>query len=166
MLDTSAIFEYIDSVKDLVQDAQARHFQKWPILGMSGPAPEIGAIASTYNAELDTLKHWIKKRIIWLDANIPGICAPASSDFNIENPATKLSCYPNPGTGVFHFEGFLDGNLPTQMIVSDVAGKTIHTIKLSPGIQKFDYQLYTKGIYFFSIRTNNRILQYGKLIVL
>jgi hypothetical protein len=32
ILDTTYIFSYIDSVGNLVQNAQVRHFQKWPFL--------------------------------------------------------------------------------------------------------------------------------------
>ena len=71
VLDTVTMFAYIDSIADRVQYAQARHFQKWPILGISGPAPEVGAIANTYSAELDTLKAWITRRLAWLDINLP-----------------------------------------------------------------------------------------------
>jgi len=80
MLDTTSIFAYIDSIRNLVQFAQARHFQKWPILGISGPAPEPGAIAVTYNAELDTLKAWINLRLQWLDDSIPGLCSVTNID--------------------------------------------------------------------------------------
>ena len=102
ILDTTYIFTYIDSIKNLVQNAQERHFKKWPILGMSGPAPEIGAIATTYNAELDTLKGWINLRLQWLDANIPGVCSNTGvSTFNISN---GIKCYPNPTNNYFNIE--------------------------------------------------------------
>ncbi len=74
VLDTAAMFQFIDSVGGRVQQAQARHFQKWPLLGVSGPAPEVNPVATTYAAELDTLKAWITRRIGWLDANMPGLC--------------------------------------------------------------------------------------------
>ena len=100
ILDTSAIFSIIDSVHTLVANVQQRHFLRWPILGISGPAPEVNAIAATYAAELDTLKAWLTQRISWLDANLPGLCNTASI-----NPVkyNSVSCYPNPGNGTFYF---------------------------------------------------------------
>ncbi|HRH39102.1 MAG TPA: CotH kinase family protein, partial [Flavobacteriales bacterium] len=97
-LSTESIFAYIDSVGARVQNAQARHFQKWPLLGLSGPAPEVLACATTYNAELDTLKGWIAQRLAWLDANMPGLCSQESVSENAG--ATALTCYPNPTTGL------------------------------------------------------------------
>lgn len=77
-------------------NAQARHFARWPILGLSGPAPETEPIATTYNGELDTLKAWINLRLQWLDANIPGLCVPTSTTEN--STSFSFKCYPNPTT--------------------------------------------------------------------
>lgn len=94
ILDTAYIFSYIDSVRALVLNAQARHFARWPILGLSGPTPETEPIATTYNGELDTLKAWINLRLQWLDANMPGLCIPTSIDEN--STSFSFKCYPNP----------------------------------------------------------------------
>lgn len=112
MLDTAYLFAYIDSVGQLVQHAQARHFQKWPILGISGPAPDDGLVATTYYAELDSLKKWIGIRLQWLDANIPGLCTPAS--VTETNTQAAFSCYPNPANDFLT----LDYTLPAAMHVS------------------------------------------------
>ena len=45
---------------------------------MSGAAPDFGPVATTYNAELDSLKSWISTRLQWLDANMPGLCTTTS----------------------------------------------------------------------------------------
>ncbi len=94
ILDTVRLFAYIDSMETLVQDAQARHFKKWPILGLGGSAPDFGIVATTYSAELDSLKHWIGIRLQWLDANMPGLCVTSS----VQEASTSdaFRCYPNP----------------------------------------------------------------------
>lgn len=96
MLDTNYIFSYMDSLKNMVYKAQERHFKKWPILGISGPAPELGPIAQTYSGEIDTLKNWIKTRLNWLDKNIPGTCEISSVNSNSRQ--IEIQSYPNPAS--------------------------------------------------------------------
>jgi hypothetical protein len=166
ILDTAHIFAYMDSVESLVQNAQARHFQRWPLLGLSGPAPEIGNVATTYAGELDTLKAWITLRLQWLDENIPGLCPNVSIGDDLRQIANNFYFYPNPGNGNFHFEGFIDSDTPLQMHVYDLTGRMIDRVSLPPGSLKFDYRLNRKGVFLFTITSNNGILQSGKLIVL
>jgi hypothetical protein len=111
ILDTTNLFAYIDSMGALVQNAQERHFKKWPILGISGPAPDYGPVATSYYAELDSLKNWIGIRLQWLDANIPGLCIPSSSSVEEFNPLVNIHCYPNPAKDYF----MIDYSLPSQM---------------------------------------------------
>jgi hypothetical protein len=166
ILDTTHIFAYIDSVRSLVQNAQARHFRKWPILGISGPAPEVGNVATTYNGELDTLKAWISLRLQWLDENIPGFCPNVSIDEGRQDLFSTLRYYPNPGNGDFHFEGYINGSDPLQMTVFDLAGRMIDQLSIQPGNLRFDYRLSRKGVFFFNITNNNGLQRSGKLIVL
>lgn len=166
MLDTTSIFAYIDSIQNRVQFAQARHFQKWPILGISGPAPEVGAIATSYNAELDTLKNWINLRLQWLDENIPGLCTIVSKTDEPINASNSFNYYPNPGKGLFHFDGFLYGAAPFRLTFYESTGREIESIQLKAGGLKFDYYLKRKGIYYFTLTNNDGLIQSGKLIVM
>lgn len=167
MLSSAAIYNYIDSMKNLVQAAQARHFSMWPLLGTSGPAPEMNAIATTYNAEMDTLKSWIDRRLQWLDANIPGHCANPMHAGITENVASDLiKCYPNPGTGLFHFERITTSNSPLSIAVYDLTGKLIAHSSISSGDTKFDYSIEKQGVYYVTVTDSNGNRQYVKLIVL
>jgi hypothetical protein len=70
LLDLNTINQYIDSVKASVDDAQKRHFALWPI-SASNPAPEVESPSKSYAEEITRLKEWIRRRIVWLDANMP-----------------------------------------------------------------------------------------------
>jgi hypothetical protein len=166
ILDTAYIFSYIDSVRTLVQYAQARHFQKWPILGMSGPAPELEPVAATYNAELDTLKAWINLRLQWLDANIPGLCSPVFNAVERVNVFSALRYFPNPGNGKIHFDGFLGDSAPYELNIYNTAGEKIDHFALNAGAVQFDYLINRKGVFYFTLTNHERLVQYGKLIVL
>jgi hypothetical protein len=164
VLDTVRIFAYIDSVGGLVQNAQERHFQKWPILGISGPAPEVNPVATTYAAELDTLKSWITRRLDWLDANIPGGCAPAG--ISDRSSFQGLSTFPNPSTGTVHFRGELEGSGSCVLSIHDLAWRELDRIILAPGRVDLDHELREAGTYFFTVQRDGTVLQTGKIIVL
>ncbi|HZV68693.1 MAG TPA: CotH kinase family protein [Saprospiraceae bacterium] len=163
IFDTNYIFHYIDSMGLSVQNAQLRHFKKWPILGISGPAPEVGAVATTYPAELDTLKSWIVKRLIWLDANMPGLCAPTAVVDQNENHLW-LQYSPNPTHGLVHFEGNLSSSYPSLFILYNATGEIISKSQLTNADVSFDLELNNPGIYFFSISGIHNQRQFGKLI--
>jgi hypothetical protein len=65
------INQFVDQNATLLNEAQTRNFQRWPILGeWTWPNYYYG---NTYQEEVDWLKNWTKDRLIWLDANIPRI---------------------------------------------------------------------------------------------
>jgi hypothetical protein len=167
ILDTTYIFAYIDSIKTHVQNAQERHFKKWPILGMSGPAPEIGAIATTYNAELDTLKGWINLRLQWLDANIPGVCS--NTGVSTINNSNEIKCYPNPSNNYFNIEYSLSASTNVSVSVYNYLGAEVLSIK--KGIQnnghhslKLETINLSPGIYILKIKRGEDILK-KKIVV-
>ncbi|MFO0357218.1 MAG: CotH kinase family protein [Sphingobacteriaceae bacterium] len=97
-LDTVSLFNTIDSISSLVNQAQVRHFKRFAILGTyvwPNPTP----YAKTYAEELTIMKNWIKSRLTWLDANILsfGSCTVATTGLgnnSINEPHVVV--YPNP----------------------------------------------------------------------
>jgi hypothetical protein len=166
VLDTSYIFNYIDSIRALVQEAQERHFQKWPLLGVSGQAPEVGAIATTYNAELDTLKHWINLRLQWLDANIPGNCNLTTVKSKTINPLMTFKYYPNPSKDIIYFESDILSQSSMRFVVYDMNGKLVSEKYLGSQIQNFTCELKDKGLYYFQIIDRKGVVQSGKIVIL
>lgn len=165
LLDTVNLFHYIDSIGNRVQFAQERHFKKWPILGMSGPAPEVNAIATTYAAELDTLKHWIATRIQWLDANLPGHCIVIPTGTSSQALLQDFRFYPNPSEGLVHFEGRLLSSSGCVMTICDMTGKEVDRIRLQQGQLNFDYRLERAGVYYFTIADEVHCLKSGTLFI-
>ncbi len=148
VLDTAIIFANIEFNRTLLQNAQARHFQRWPILGVSGPAPEIGPMPATYNAELDTLKAWIAQRIAWLDENIPGHCLTANIEEEFQT--SRLSVYPNPATNSFHIQ--VGGkHLGSPYSVFDIAGNCLERGVVLSETLNFNSMNWASGMYFIRI---------------
>lgn len=164
VLDTTHIFHYIDSIAARVQNAQVRHFQKWPILGVDGFAPDVGPVPTTYAAEIAALKDWITLRLAWLDANIPGEClnvgvAEASG-------APELRCFPNPSHGRVRFTGELPAGATAELQVRDIAGRVVHRLRCAPGAVNLELELPDAGTYTYVLEQGGQPRATGKLIVM
>ncbi len=73
-MDTTRMFHYIDSMASYLNQAQARHYVRWPILGINVGTPENGPIPTTFAGEIERFKQFYRDRLLWLDANLPGTC--------------------------------------------------------------------------------------------
>ncbi|MFZ4401747.1 MAG: CotH kinase family protein [Bacteroidales bacterium] len=71
VLSTQSIFHYIDSIAVKLNEAQVRHFVKWPILGIY-VWPNQPPYPTSFAGEITAIKTWIQARINWLDANMTG----------------------------------------------------------------------------------------------
>jgi CotH kinase protein len=161
-LSEASISAYIDSVGQRVQNAQARHFQKWPLLGQSGPAPEVLACATTYAAELDTLKAWITERLAWLDVNLPGTCTNVGIAENAEH---LLSCFPNPTTGQVRMQGWSELVSDARIIVQDVAGRVVESVAVRVNATHLDLALPGSGTYLITLRSGEQLMRKGRVVV-
>lgn len=128
ILDTAYLFAYIDSMGIQVQEAQLRHFYKWPILGEAVAAPETGPLATTYYGELDSLKQWIGTRLDWLDANIPGSCFTTA--LPEISPSDPLTVYPNPAHDHLVVDYTLTATMPVSVRVYNYLGSEVYSASL------------------------------------
>ena len=142
ILNTDSLFNYIDNMGALVQNAQSRHFQKWPILGLSGPAPDLGEVPDTYLGELESLKNWIGIRLDWLDENIAGLCT--STGLIEYNTITELKIYPNPAVD----ELLVNFSLAASSMVSI----RMHN-QIGSEVMSQEYGLQNEGQHQFKIDT-------------
>jgi hypothetical protein len=136
------------------------------LLGVSGPAPEVGAIATTYNAEIDTLKHWINLRLDWLDESIPGFCTSPTVSNKAHKVFQPMRCFPNPSNGLVLFEGDLNRDPSMQILIFDVTGKLIEQRKLIGTKHEFNFEHKNKGVYYFHIVNKEGLLQTGKIVII
>jgi CotH kinase protein len=164
ILDTVHLFAYIDSMHALLQNAQSRHYQRWPILGSASFAPELDPIANSYAEEISKLKSWMATRLAWLDENIPGLCAPIIDNVSKNPIQNKISFYPNPSDGPIKFAGETIVNGPMNFVVYDVAGRVCFQKILPAGKINFDFSPDQPGVYFFSFTQDNNVVQQGKLV--
>lgn len=68
---TADLLQDIDDAAAQLAEAQARNFQRWPILGeYVWPNDEGHAERTTYAAEVDYLKEWLQMRLAWIDSQL------------------------------------------------------------------------------------------------
>ena len=167
ILDTATIFSYMDSISAILQNAQVRHFQKYPFFEV-GPDWELAPIASTYHAELDSLKSWIGKRIQWLDANISGICNTANvTESNIDD---KLICYPNPANDFFNIDYYLPSAMNVSVRLHNYLGaEVLSTTPITKNTGQHSLKLETKtlpnGVYILKFERGKDVVS-KKIIIL
>jgi hypothetical protein len=147
VLSDERIFGIIDSLQNVVKNAQQRHFEKWDILGINVGAPEIGEQPLTYEGEVEKLKNWITTRLNWLDNNMIGECATSGFEGIAENNSFKI--YPNPATTQLNI---LTGQPVSDLRVLDLTGKTVLSQSgLNSELIHLDVSALTPGIYLLKI---------------
>ncbi len=93
VLSTERVMAQIDSVANLVGEAQERNFVRWPVLG-EYVWPN-ASVEATYAEEVAYLRNWTTDRLNWLDANLSRELSLVT-DLPPEAPAETLRVYPNP----------------------------------------------------------------------
>ncbi len=149
-LDTSNLFHYIDSTAIVLDSAQQRHQEKWATLGIDVGTPEIGIQPTTFQGDIDLFKNWIRKRIVWLDANIPGSCY--TLDVNeIAASRSSISMFPNPAIDhVFINMENISFTSSTKIIMTDILGRQIDQILINEILRDgmmISLQSYANGTY-------------------
>jgi hypothetical protein len=147
---------YIDSVAGYLNEAQARHFTAWPILGVytwPNPSP----LATDYAGEISNMKTWIHNRIAWLDVNMPGTCnvGIAENTLNEKN----VTVYPNPFGNSFNLQFYLPKAEELEISITDITGQLVKQMELS-GLHEGQNEIgisleesIGKGIYLLNIRS-------------
>ncbi|MGL5889506.1 MAG: T9SS type A sorting domain-containing protein, partial [Bacteroidia bacterium] len=155
-LSVSRIHQYIDSMAVYLNEAQQRNFALWPVLGQnvyynSFPYP------LTFQAEIDSLKSWVARRMVWLDANWPGVCT--SIGFDEASALQGIRIWPNPFTEqlVLRIPSSRPDVVTAQL--TDLSGRTVqvfNSVAMQPGenevLLKPDPDL-PRGLYLLVVNT-------------
>lgn len=139
------IFNYIDSVSNVLDEAQVRHYNRWPILGQHVGAPEVDPQPGSYEGEITKFKNWISTRLNWLDIQFSSVIVTALDDSPFtsitENP--ECSLYPNPA--------YTHLSIKSDKPVFDISlysssGERLN-IAYSPNSKALDISLLSPGLY-------------------
>lgn len=122
ILSEAHIFARIDSVASYLGESQGWHFQRWGNLGVATGTPEVEAPSQTYAEEIQKLKDWIHRRLVWMDANMFGTLNGCSfmGLADLQTAAT-LVAWPNP----------FKSHLTIEWPEGDFSGATVHFLDQS-----------------------------------
>jgi hypothetical protein len=141
----------IDSISNLVSEAEKRHFQRWPILGQYvWPNPD--PIPGSYEEEITTLKSWISARLQWIDQNIPN-GGPCSDWDSTTTGSVTIRLDPNP----FHSDPVANILSRSQQAISlqviDAMGRIVYKdewqLQSGPNSILIPSATWSGGLYFF-----------------
>lgn len=85
---------------------------------------------------------------------------PTGVDENIIR--RKINVYPNPGMGIFNFDGIEKG---TQIEIFDISGRVVYSSEIENNRVKVDMSTKDKGLYIYKIWDANSGIQQGKIIL-
>jgi hypothetical protein len=148
------IYSLIDSMSYELQEAQARNFKKWNILGQyvwPNPSP----IPSSWQGEVQELKNWIGERLIWLDNNLPRNKTPITE---VTTTRFGLKYNQNDGDYMIGIRQPFPNNIFCRLI--DINGRIVdksqiwveNTLADIPLIDLFPSHQSQNGIYLLELK--------------
>ncbi len=161
-LKNANFFGVIDSMASVLQEAQGRNFQFWPILGKY-VWPNPGFLPPTYEGEVAKLKGWLFNRFSWLDftfgQTLPNINANINAtQLNAVN--WQFSATETPG--YLYSWDFDDGTFSDQPALQhEFPGSGTYEVKLTASTPYGCNQTTIQIIHIIGVGTNNALAAAG-----
>jgi len=159
-LSSQYLNSYIDSVQNLVNEAQVRHYAKWPILGSKVGAPEVDSQPSTYAGQVTMFKNWIQTRLAWLDGHMLGQSVTGVDQFET---ALSYRIFPNPASDVVFLES--SSKIMSIDIFNGNGKRILNKVGISSFSTKLDVSGYSPGIYVVQLKIQGNQTISSKLVI-
>lgn len=155
----SGIHAIIDSMVAHIHNARIRNYNTYNSLGIwVWPNAFVG---STYEQEVYYLKNFVSGRLLWLDANLPGVCKHET------NPI-MLSAIPNPFTEYFDLRVILPTTGQVSLKLTSISGfevwQTKEQVSTLSFVYRYQAQKLQNGIYILNAYLNGKYLGAIKVI--
>ncbi len=166
IFDTTYLFHVMDSIAAYSNEAQARHYTYWGHMGVASGTPEVTAPRQSYQAEVDSLKSWILRRIIWMDANMPGNATNCNltSVSSVPNSNSFVTAYPNPFESEIQLSFMLAQPETIQIELINVLGQIVQPVQQEQhnggGTQVFTFHAANDlpaGIYLLRVKCGDKV---------
>jgi len=159
-LSSEYLNSYIDSVQNLANEAQNRHYSKWPILGSKAGAPEVDFQPSTYAGQVTMFKNWIQTRLTWLDGHMLG---QSVTDVDQFETALSYRIFPNPASDVVFVES--SSKIVSLDIFNGNGKRILNKVGISSFSTKLDVSGYSPGIYVVRLKIEGNQTINSKLVI-
>ncbi len=159
----AALNTFIDQTALYLDDAQARHFEKWGNLGISTGTPEVDADPASFEGQITKFKNWINLRLAWLDANIPGTTEGCALGVSFPSEQPRFRIYPNPVSNLLTVTATTG---ITQITLTDSLGKVIRSEQTVGEIWLYDTSQLSNGMYFIQIKGEDASTETHKVVVM
>lgn len=152
VLSNGRLNERIDSMAFMLDEAQGRNFQQFPILNQY-IWPNF-TVEGSYDAEVDRLRRWVVDRAIWIDNNLD-VLANVNFDNTLQVPVKVI---PNPTAGEAVLQFYSHENAEVHLRVTDASGKTVMSNFVRDKVSGFN-EIHLPahvpgGVYFYNLTHN------------
>lgn len=169
---TDILLAYIDSIANVLSEAQTREFVQWPVLGQYIWRETSGyQQRNTYQKEITYLKNFLTQRWAWMDTELAKINNPVITSVSASGSTVdKMQVYPNPAKENLLFSINASSSRNAVILICDLSGKPLirsKTYYLSAGENSLflDFEnALMPGIYFFRILIDNEPKYFGKFV--
>lgn len=153
----------LDSLAGVVQQAQVRNFQRWPVLNQYvWPNP---FCCGTYSQHMDYLRTWEINRLHWMD-NAMKTLSVGQYD-NRKYFPTQV--FPNPSADRLTFKYYVHYSDDVMIRIFDTAGREIAEIKPEQKANGENRHTWShslgQGVYFYSVLVNGEKESGGTFVV-
>lgn len=163
LLNSDSLHAWIDRNVALLQEAQERHYMRWPILGLNVGTPVIGPIPTTWEGEIADFKRWIDLRLAWLDANIPGTCWTTAVD---DPEQSHALIFPNPTSDYAYIEWPNHAMVAAPELFNSNGEKVIVSSQMASGTARLDFSGLPQGFYLIRVSDASGKTQWLKISII
>ena len=163
-----SLTEMIDSTYQALDQAIARNFSRWPILGTYvWPNSFVG---TSYGHEMGYLRLWIKDRLNWMDERWGGMCLVASDQAAQLISEPRLKVFPNP-SDLSHTSFSLSYAIATELSISlyDLNGRRVFQTRVQYDGSEYAFSLpdlsdLPSGMYSLEVSDGKSLREITKLL--
>lgn len=157
----------IDSIANLLDAAQQRNFQQFPVLNQYvWPNSYIGG---SYNNEINFLKDWTFDRLSWMDSQLGLINSVEELEESFAGASIAYP-YPNPFSESLVFRINLKQKATITLLIVNLTGTTLvlETIELEEGSNEIPIETTNfgkqAGIFLYELSIDGNRVKSGKLV--